>query len=238
MKKIWNTIKDVLAIVVMLLAVFIMIFTVISVNMFDQNHRSIFGVKAFIVKSDSMSATDFHAGDIALIKECDPAEIKEGDIIAYISENSSNYGETVTHKVRRLTTDIAGNPGFITYGTTTDTDDEGVVTYENVLGRYTGHIPKLGTFFMFLKTTPGYICGICIPFMVIILYEVISCMRHFKAYRQEQLSEIQAERKKLEEEKIASEERLKRLQELEQQFAKSEKELYEEGRLDSSEENS
>ena len=91
------------------------------------------------------------------IKEVDPSTLKEGDIIAYTSQNTSNYGETVTHKIRKLTTDANGEPGFVTYGTTTDTDDETVVTYPYVLGKYSSRIPKVGTFFRFLKSTPGYI---------------------------------------------------------------------------------
>ena len=155
------------------IAVFMMIFTIVSVSTFDRADRNLFGYKAFIVLSDSMSKTDFNAGDLVLVKEVDPSTLKEGDIIAYISQNTSNYGETVTHKIRKLTTDANGEPGFVTYGTTTDTDDETVVTYPYVLGKYSSHIPKVGTFFQFLKSTPGYIVCILIPFLILILLEGI-----------------------------------------------------------------
>ena len=138
------------------LAVGMMIFTIVSVSTFDRANRNLFGYKAFIVLSDSMSKTDFSAGDLVLVKEVDPSALKEGDIIAYTSQNTSNYGETVTHKIRKITTDANGEPGFVTYGTTTDTDDETVVTYPYVLGKYSSHIPKVGSFFQFLKSTPGY----------------------------------------------------------------------------------
>lgn len=48
-----------------------------------------------------------------------------------------------------------GNTGFITYGTTTNTDDETVVTYPYVLGKYTGNLPKVGTFFTFFENHTG-----------------------------------------------------------------------------------
>ena len=48
--------------------------------------------------------------------------LQPGDIIAFTSQDSANFGETVTHKIRSLTTDADGQPAFITYGTTTDTD--------------------------------------------------------------------------------------------------------------------
>jgi len=212
MKKVLLIMRDVAVNFVIVVAIILMIFTVISVTTFDQNNRSIFGYKAFIVKSDSMSATDFDAGDVVLIKEIEPATIQAGDIIAYISENMHNYGETVTHKVRSLTTTQTGEPGFITYGTTTDTDDEAVVTYDKVVGKYTGRIPAVGTFFMFLKTTPGYITCILIPFLALILYEIIHCIRLFWKHRQEQLGELQSERAKMEEAQRAAEAALQELQ--------------------------
>ena len=171
-----------------------MIFTIVSVNTFNRAERELFGYKFFIVMSDSMSKTDFDAGDIVVVKEVDPSTLKEGDIISYTSQNSHNFGEVVTHKIRRLTTDAEGNPGFITYGTTTDTDDETVVTYPYVIGEYVRRIPKLGTFFHFLKTTPGYIICILIPFLLLILIQGINSIRLFRRYKQEQLEEIKAER--------------------------------------------
>lgn len=128
----------------LLLAIAMMIFTVISVNTFDQNNRSLLGYQFFIVRSDSMSATDFDAGDLVVIKNTvDPSDLKEGDIIAYTSQNAMNFGETVTHKIRSLTMTPEGEPGFITYGTTTGTDDETIVTYPYVLGKYVGNLPKV-----------------------------------------------------------------------------------------------
>ena len=218
MKKALNIIKNILVWLVMIFAVFMMIFTIVSVTTFDRADRNIFGYKAFIVLSDSMKATDFDAGDLVLVKEVDPATLKEGDIIAYTSQNNSNFGETVTHKIRTLTTDDSGAPGFITYGTTTDTDDETIVTYEYVIGKYQTKLAGVGRFFQFLKTTPGYICCIFIPFALLILIQGINCIRLFKKYKQEQYSEIKAERDKLEEERAESQKMMNELLELKKQL--------------------
>lgn len=194
-------IRNIAVWLLVVVAVFMMIFTVISVLTFDKADRSLFGYKAFIVLSDSMSKTDFSAGDLVLAKEVDPSTLKEGDIISYTSQNSENYGQIVTHKIRRLTTAENGEPGFVTYGTSTDTDDENIVTYPYVVGKYSGSIPKIGAFFNFLKTTPGYIICILMPFMLLIIIEGIHCVGLFRQYKREQQSEIDAERKKLEEER-------------------------------------
>ena len=219
MKKAWKIISTALVWLVVIVAVFMMIFTIVSVNTFNRNDRSIFGHKAFIVLSDSMSATDFDAGDLILEKEVDPTTLQPGDIISYASQNEENYGQTVTHKICRLTTDANGNPGFITYGTTTDTDDETIVTYPFILGKYEVALPKVGTFFQFLRTTQGYIVCILIPFLLLILYQGLNCVRIFRMYKAEQMAELQAEKDALEAQRKQSEAMMAQLLEMKQQMA-------------------
>ena len=218
MKKALSIIKTTLVWLVVALAVFMMIFTVISVTTFNRNDRDLFGYKAYIVNTDSMSKTDFDAGDLIFVKEVDPSTLKEGDIITFMSQDANNFGETITHKIRKLTTDAEGNPGFITYGTTTDTDDETIVTYPSVLGKYETHIPKVGTFFNFLKTTPGYFVCIFVPFMLLIIYQGINFFRLFRRYKKEQMAEMQAERDKIEAERAENAKMLAELQALKEQL--------------------
>ncbi len=219
MKKALSIISTVLVWTLVVATVGMMIFTIISVNTFDQANRSIFGYKFFIVRSDSMSKTDFDAGDIVFVKNVDPATLQVGDIIAFTSQNTNNFGETVTHKIRELTTNANGDPAFVTYGTTTDTNDETAVTYPYVLGKYTGRIPKVGSFFQFLKTTPGYILCIFVPFLLLILYQGFNCIQLFRRYKKEQMEELEAERAKIEEERRQSMEMMKELQALKEQLA-------------------
>lgn len=222
MKKALNIAKTIFVWLMVALAVFMMIFTIVSVTTFDRADRNLFGYKTFIVLSDSMSKTDFNAGDIVFVKGVDASTLKEGDIISYASQNSHNFGETVIHKIRRLTSDAEGNPGFVTYGTTTDTDDETVVTYPYVLGKYTGHLPKVGAFFQFLKTTPGYIVCILTPFLLLILLQGLNCIKLFRRYKQEQLDEMQAEREKIEAERLESQKMMQELLALKQQLEEKE----------------
>lgn len=195
--KLWKAFRTILVWLVVLLAVFMMVFTIVSVTTFNSNQRTLFGYRALIVMSDSMSATDFSAGDLVLTRYVDPDTLQPGDIIAYSSLDPDSYGETITHKIRSRATNASGEPGFVTYGTTTDTDDAIVVTYPYVLGKYTGRIPKAGSFFLFLKTTPGYIVCILLPFLLLILMEGVHCIRLFKQYKSEQQTELNEERERL-----------------------------------------
>ena len=218
MKKALNIIKTVFVWLVVLAAVSMMIFTIVSVNTFDRNDRSLFGYKMYIVNSDSMSATDFDAGDLIFVKEVDPSKLKEGDIISYQSQNPDNYGATITHKIRAKTTDENGNPGFITYGTTTGTDDETVVTYPFILGKYQTALPGVGRFFQFLKTPQGYIVCILIPFLLLIIYQGLNCVKIFKMYKAEQMAELQAEKDALEEQRKKAESMMAQLMAMQQQM--------------------
>ena len=220
MKKALQIIKTILVWLIVAVAVGMMIFTLISVNTFDKTDRNIFGFKFFIVTSDSMSATDFDAGDIAISQNVDPKTLREGDIITFLSQDPNSFGEVITHKIRSLTTDTNGRPGFVTYGTTTNTDDETIVTHEYVVGKYVGRIPKVGWFFQFLKTTPGYIVCILTPFLLLILSQGLNFVRLFHRYKKEQMEEMKAERAKIEEERAESQRMMAELMELKAQLAK------------------
>lgn len=219
MKKVWNIVKDILVWILVILAVGMMIFTVISVTTFNRNDRCLFGYKAYVVTSDSMSKTDFQVGDLILVKEIDPAELQEGDVITYMSQNPESFGETITHKIRKLATDASGNPGFVTYGTTTDTDDTTMVTYPYILGKYEKSIPNIGKFFEFLKTTQGYFLCIFVPFMLLIIYQGLNCIRLFRRYKREQLEELENERQKIEAERMENQKILQELQAMKEELA-------------------
>ena len=201
MNKVLSIIKTTLVWLVVLLAVFIMIFTIISVTTFDRNDRDIFGYRAYIVKTDSMAATDFNAGDLILTKEVDPYSLQPGDIITFISQDPDSYNEVITHKIREKTRDAEGNLAFVTYGTTTDTNDETLVTAPYILGQYQFAIPFMGTFFNFLKTPQGYFICIFTPFMLLIIQQAVKSVRLFVRYKKEQMEEMEAEKKRIEDER-------------------------------------
>ena len=219
MKKALNIAKTAAIWLIFAIAVFMMVFTIISVNTFDQNNRSLFGYKFYTVRSDSMKATDFDAGDIIFVKSVDPATLKEGDIIAFTSQDEDHYGETVTHKIRSKTFDANGNEAFITYGTTTGDNDETPVAHAFVLGKYVGKIPNLGKFFLFLKQPIGYLLCIFVPFLLLILHQGIICIQLFRKYKKEQMEELETERAKIEEERKQAADMMKEIQELKAQLA-------------------
>ena len=231
-KKIVNISLKVVTWLLIAFTVFMMIFTIVTVTTVDRNDRSIFGVKFYIVQTDSMSKSEnnkdmdihFNAGDIVLIKDLsdnEKAELKAGDVIAFLSTNSVNYGETVTHMIREVKYNDEGKiVGFVTYGTNTGTNDEKVVEPEYILGKYTGKLPGVGNFFAFVKSTPGYIVCILVPFLLLILYNGVNVIRLFRQYKKEQTAVMEAERAEIAEERKKNEDMLRELQALKEQLEK------------------
>lgn len=221
--------SKVLTWIIIAVTVFMMIFTIFSTLTFDRNDRNLFGIRFYIVLTDSMSPSEnnkddevhFNAGDIVLIKNVDDAKnLQPGDVIAFISQNSVSFGETVTHMIRERRTNTDGELlGYVTYGTNTGTDDEALVEPEYVLGTYAGKLPKVGHFFSFLKTTPGYIVCILVPFLLLILWQGVNTVKLFKRYKQEQMADMQAERDQIAREREESAAMLRELQALREQLA-------------------
>ena len=219
MKKFWNITKTVVTWLVVLAAVAMMLFTVISVTTFDRDDRTLFGHKAFIVRSDSMAATDFSAGDLILVKAADPDTLQADDIISFRSTDSANFGKTVTHKIREITVNAAGERYFITYGTTSNNDDRTPVSDGDVIGKYAGRIAGAGKFFAFLKTVPGYLLCIFLPFSLLIAAQTVHTVHLLRQYRAEQVAEIKAEREALAAEREESRRMLEALQALQAQHS-------------------
>ena len=115
----------------------------------DRPDRTLFGRNLFIPLSDAME-TDFFAGDLVVVKPVDPETLSEGDIIAYVSWDDANIGQTVIHKIRSRSVDEDGTVRFVTYSTLTDADDNGTVLERQVIGKYEKRMPTAGKIYYFL----------------------------------------------------------------------------------------
>ena len=228
--KVFNIAFKVFTCIIFAITLFMMVFTIISVNTLgNENGGNLFGFKFFIVLSDSMSPSEnnkdepvhFNAGDVIISKiSNNTTELEDGTIISFISQNSDNFGETVTHKIRERKLDKNGDLiGYVTYGTNSGKNDEKVVEPQFILGTYSGQIPKVGYFFQFMKTTPGYVVCILVPFLLLIMSQGITCVRLFRRYKREQMEEMEKERAELENERRQAADMMRELQALKAQLA-------------------
>lgn len=202
-KKALKITGNVLTVAVAILVVIMTVLTVFSMVFNRDGTASVFGVQAYVVQSDSMTP-EFAAGDVIFSDEVNPEELVAGDIITFISRDSASYGQTITHCIREVTMHN-GELAFITYGIATGVDDGTPAVASDVLGRYTFRIAGLGSFFEFLKSVPGYIVCILLPFLVIIGLQVANIVSAVRAARAEKVAAAAAERSRVEalEEEVA-----------------------------------
>ena len=202
-KKALKITGNVLTVAVAILVVIMTVLTVFSMVFNRDGTASVFGVQAYVVQSDSMTP-EFAAGDVIFSEEVNPEELVAGDIITFISRDSASYGQTITHCIREVTTHN-GELAFITYGIATGVDDGTPAVASDVLGRYTFRIAGLGSFFEFLKSVPGYIVCILLPFLVIIGLQIANIVSAVRAARTEKAAAAAAERRRVEalEEEVA-----------------------------------
>ena len=71
MKKVLSVTGRILTWLLVVFAVCMMLFTIISVTTVDKQERSLFGYRMFVVLSDSMKDT-FSSGDLVVSRETNP----------------------------------------------------------------------------------------------------------------------------------------------------------------------
>lgn len=160
-------IKKAISIIVILILIPILL---ISIVILIDSHThpnevpSFFGWKPFIVLSGSME-TQISAGDIVVVKEIDPNELKKGDIIAFKDGNI-----VITHRIDEVT-EIDGKTQYITKGDNNNTQDIGYVSPEQIEGVFKFKVSRLGNLAMFIQTPLGMIVCLSIPIIIIILLQ-------------------------------------------------------------------
>lgn len=141
------------------------------------------GYEIYNVVSGSMEPT-VPVGSIIYVKEIDPVEIKQGDIIAFQSGDSVIMHRVVDNKI------VEGT--FTTKGDANNGEDMGDVPYENLIGIVVRHIPTLGQLLILFGSTFGRICMICFAACGAVLNILGSRFRDELAYVREE--ELERER--------------------------------------------
>lgn len=132
---------------------------------------SVGGIFPMIVLTDSMKGT-FDAGSLIFCKTIDPEEVQIGDIICFY-DPMGNGTTTTTHRVTEIETDEAGNVSFITKGDANNAEDTVPVSASKLIGVYIFHVAGLGSFALFMQTTPGLIIFVALPVLLLVGYDII-----------------------------------------------------------------
>lgn len=146
-----HIIKNTLFVVTFVILVVVMIMTVTM--RINGETPSIFGYSVFRVSSGSMEP-ELQIGDVILMKECNPMELKIGEIVTYKGVYGEMVGKAVTHRVVKEPF-IKGNDYYIQ----TKGDASQVVDYDvsinNVMGKLEMKLPFLSWLYGIFVTPFG-----------------------------------------------------------------------------------
>lgn len=158
---IWKTTYRLFVIGVILM----FIFAIVQAS--SHNKKSVFGIKIFTVITGSMIPV-YDIGDILIVKDVQPEEIKVDDDIVYIGEKGTYRNKTITHRVQEIKQNEDGNYSIITRGVANFARDP-EINQTQVLGKVIGQV---SIFSLILKLITNIYVLIMIP-VVILVYKNI-----------------------------------------------------------------
>ena len=124
------------------------------------------GYELYTVITGSMEP-NVPVGSLVFVKDVDPVEVQEKDIIAFYGGKDSNA--IITHRVVENRVFIGD---FITKGDANSDNDMNPVDYEELIGRVELSVPYVGTVAQFLtslegKITAASIIGLAVVFNIL-----------------------------------------------------------------------
>ena len=162
--------------VCIILAVILVLNVILIVKSYTNKDEvpGIGGRMPLIVLTDSMYPT-IKGGDLIIVKEIDPDEIKvgeEGDIISFF-DPASTKNSVLTHRAVDKRLDENGKWEFETKGDYNLTEDDLWVSEDVLIGVYQARLPLIGHVAMFMQSTPGFIICVGTPIIAIVVYDVL-----------------------------------------------------------------
>ena len=130
---------------------------------------SLAGFTPLTVASDSMAPT-FRAGDLIIIRKCDPSQLKQGDIITFHAIINNEYALN-THRIAEIDTQN-GVRSYVTKGDNNAIADVHMISDGDIVGRYVTRLPGLGKVVSFLSSSLGFLVVIVLPLLVFFIYQV------------------------------------------------------------------
>ena len=101
MKAIKNVLTVLLSVVLWAIILLMALFTFTTLaTRDDQSVARLAGFIRLIVQSDSMAPT-FYAGDLIVIRECEPVKLKVGDVITFHTIINNEYALN-THRIAEI----------------------------------------------------------------------------------------------------------------------------------------
>ncbi len=164
-KKLMQVLTNVLFTLYMIIMAGLILIT--AQSRFTGMEPSLFNHRIYIVDSGSMSPTILKDSMI-IVKELEPQDVKEGDIITYYGSQSS---VKVTHRVVEVQEQ---GKSFITKGDANETNDPLPLEGEKIIGKVVFIIPFIGMVFRFLSSIQGIISLVILGAFWIVIPKILA----------------------------------------------------------------
>ena len=132
-------------------------------------------VSLYTIISPSMEP-NINVYDVVITKKTKAEDIKEGDVITFISSSTLGEGLTITHRVKSVIK-TEGDVKFRTQGDNNPIPDSALVTSNNLLGKVVFTIPFLGYIQFMLQSKSGWLFCLLIPAIIVVVYDVIKVIK-------------------------------------------------------------
>jgi signal peptidase I len=147
-------------------------FTVILGMTLLSNFDLLRGYRSFLVQSGSMEPS-IMMGDVVITTKT--RQYHQNDVVTF----RDNDGRTVTHRV--IGTDETNySPMLVTKGDANQTKDRHQITTDQVLGKVSLVVPKLGFVIAFSRTPVGFLILVIIPAGIIAIDEIKGILKKLK----------------------------------------------------------
>ena len=135
---------------------------------------SVLGYSFLQVQTGSMEP-EFHVGSIVIAKKVNPEELEVGDVISFYSMADDINGKVNTHRIVKLSANMAGGRRFITKGDANTANDPDDVSPVNVIGKVVYNIGSVGGSVLSVLKNPNVILiFIVLPLIFITFGEAVN----------------------------------------------------------------
>lgn len=95
--------------------------------------KGIAGYRVFTIKTGSMEPA-YKVNDVILVKETKPEDLRVGDVVTYVADNTGKM--TITHRIISIEDQADGTAKIVTMGDANEYQDQSI-TSDKVLGKIT-----------------------------------------------------------------------------------------------------
>lgn len=169
-----NTVKKILTVIIsiclwaIILLAALFAFTTLATKD-NTKVASLGGFTPMIVQSESMSPT-FDAGDLIVIKECDPDKLSVGDIVTFHTIIMNEYALN-THRIEAIT-ESNGIRSYTTKGDNNAIADTHIIANGDIVGKYQFRLKGMGKVMNFLSSSTGFLVVIVLPMLLFFIYQI------------------------------------------------------------------